>query len=124
VRSTIGAISSNGRLKTSCITNARRSAGPSVSSTTSKASPTESAISASCSGSSWSAGPTIGSGMRTSSDSSRRAWRERSMLRLIRATTVVSQPPMFSTSVVSVRSNRIQASCTASSASVVEPSMR
>ncbi len=39
-------------------------------------------------------------------------------------TTVVSQPPRFSTSPVSWRANRSHASCTASSASVNEPSMR
>ena len=41
-----------------------------------------------------------------------------------RETTVVSQPRRFSTSAVSVRSKRIQASWTASSASLSEPSMR
>jgi predicted enzyme related to lactoylglutathione lyase len=49
--STIGAISSNGTANMSCSTNASRSAGVSVSSTTSKARPTESASTASCSGS-------------------------------------------------------------------------
>jgi hypothetical protein len=46
----IGAISSNGTANMSCSTKARRSAGVSRSSTTSSASPTESARSASCSG--------------------------------------------------------------------------
>jgi hypothetical protein len=41
-----------------------------------------------------------------------------------RATTVVSQPPMFSTLPASVRLSRSQASWTASSASLSEPSIR
>ena len=41
-----------------------------------------------------------------------------------RATTVVSQPPRLRTSLVSVRLNRSHASCTASSASACEPSIR
>ena len=49
---------------------------------------------------------------------------ERSMSRQTRATTVVSQPPRFSTSLVSARLSRSQASCTASSASLAEPSIR
>jgi hypothetical protein len=56
--------------------------------------------------------------------SSRRDLRERSMSRQIRATTVVSQPPRFSTAWVSERFSRSQVSCTASSTSLVEPSMR
>ena len=39
-------------------------------------------------------------------------------------TTVVSQPPRFSTSLVSEPVSRSQVSCTASSASVIEPSSR
>ncbi len=50
-RSTIAAISSNGTANMSCSTNASRSAGLSVSSTTCSAIPTESASNASCSGS-------------------------------------------------------------------------
>jgi hypothetical protein len=46
------------------------------------------------------------------------------MFRHTRATTVVSQPARFSTSLVSVRLSRIQASWTASSASLSEPSIR
>ena len=46
------------------------------------------------------------------------------MLRQTRPTTVVSQPFRFSTSLVSVRLSRIQASWTASSASGTEPSIR
>jgi hypothetical protein len=46
------------------------------------------------------------------------------MLRDTRATTVVSQPPRFSTAVVSAPVIRSQVSCTASSASVIEPSSR
>ena len=48
---TIGAISSNGMPNTSCSTNATRSAGLSVSTTTCMASPTASASRTSCSGS-------------------------------------------------------------------------
>jgi hypothetical protein len=50
-RSTIRAISSKGTANMSCSTNASRSAGLSVSSTTSRATPAEPANSASCSGS-------------------------------------------------------------------------
>ena len=46
------------------------------------------------------------------------------MFRHTRATTVVSQPPRFSTSLVSARLTRSQASWTASSASLTEPSIR
>ena len=123
-RSTIGAISSNGTANMSCRTNASRSAGVSVSSTTSSARPTESASSASCSGSVPSSRSTIGSGMCTSSGSSRRVRRERSMFRHTRATTVVSQPPRFSIASASARLSRSQASWTASSASLSEPSIR
>ena len=108
----------------SCSTNASRSAGASVSSTTSSASPTDSASSASCSGSPRPSPLTGGSGPGPSSDSSRRALRERSMSRHTRATTVVSQPPRFSTAPVSDRLRRSHASCTASSASLSEPSIR
>ena len=51
VRSIIGAISSNVTPNMSCSTNASRSAGARVSSTTNRASPTEVASRASCSGS-------------------------------------------------------------------------
>ena len=95
-----------------------------MSSTTSSASPTESASTASCSGSIPGSGVTIGSGTRTSSGSSRRVRRVRSMFSDTRATTVVSQPGRLSTSPVSARLNRCQASCTASSASLSEPSIR
>ena len=127
VRSTIGAISSNGTANMSCRTNARRSAGGSVSSTTSSARPTESASSASCSGSMPAALETIGSGMRTwsgSSVSSRRDSRGRSMSRHTRAVTVVSQPARFSITSASERCRRSHASWTASSASLSEPSIR
>lgn len=46
------------------------------------------------------------------------------MSRDTRATTVVSQPPRLSTSLVSARLTRSHDSCTASSASASEPSMR
>ena len=123
-RSTIGAISSNGTANMSCRTNASRSAGFSVSSTTSSARPTASARSASCSGLAPSGRSTIGSGMRTPRGSSRRDWRERSMFSETRATTVVSQPPRFSTLSASVRLRRSHVSWTASSASLSEPSIR
>ena len=77
-----------------------------------------------CSGSSPSSRLTIGSGTCTSSGSSRRVLRERSMFRQTRATTVVSHPPRFSTWLASERLSRSQASCTASSASLTEPSIR
>jgi len=67
----MGAIWSKGRSNMSCSTNATRSGGASVSSTTSSARPTESA-SASCSGSPL----TIGSGTCASRGSSGRAVRE------------------------------------------------
>ena len=119
LRPTIGAISSNGTANMSCSTNASRSAGARVSSTTSNASPTESASTASCAGSIGS----ICSG-RSSSGSSRRAVRERSASRQIRPTTVVSQAPRLSSSAASTRPSRSHASCTASSASADEPSIR
>ncbi len=123
-RSTIGAISSYGRANMSCSTNASRSAGLSVSSTTNSASPTASASSASCSGVGPSARSTIGSGSCRSIGCSRRAVRERSMLSDTRATTVVSQALRLSMASASERLSRSQASCTASSASVREPSIR
>ena len=124
VRSTIGAISSNGTPKLSWRTKASRSAGESVSSTTSRARPTESASSASCSGSTLSSVLTIGSGSQASVDSSGRARRDRRMSRQTRPTTVVSQPPRFSIELSSVRASRSQASCTASSLSSILPSIR
>jgi hypothetical protein len=104
----MGTISSKGRSNISCSTNATRSAGPSVSSTTSSARPTESASCASCSGSLPSAWLTIGSGTSAPRGCSRRDLRERSMSRHTRATTVVSDPPRFSTPLVSERLRRSQ----------------
>jgi hypothetical protein len=46
------------------------------------------------------------------------------MLRHCRETIVVSQPPTFSTSSPDARDTRNQDSCTASSASANEPSIR
>ena len=124
----MGAISSKGTPNMSCSTNASRSAGESVSSTTSSASPTESASSASCSGSIRSARLTIGSGTCTPGGSprgtSRLEERERSVSRHTRPTTVVSHPLRFSTPLVSERLSLSQVSWTASSASLIEPSMR
>jgi hypothetical protein len=67
---------------------------------------------------------TIGPGCCESRGSSRRDVRERSMSRHTRPTTLVSQPARFSTLLVSERLSRSQASCTASSASLSEPSIR
>jgi hypothetical protein len=108
----------------SCSTKASRSEGSSVSSTTSRATPTESASRACFSGSNPSSTIVTGLASSVSKGYSRRDERERSMLRQIRATTVVSQPWRFSTLVVSERLSRIQASWTASSASFDEPSIR
>jgi len=55
---------------------------------------------------------------------SRRSLRDCSMFSETRATMVVSQPPRFSTSPAPERLNRSQASCTASSASLADPSTR
>ena len=63
-------------------------------------------------------------GNRPASGSSRRAVRERSMFSDTRATTVVSHPPRFSISSLSVRLSRSHASWTASSDSLSEPSIR
>ena len=57
-------------------------------------------------------------------DSSRRDFRDRRKSREIRLITVVSHPRRLTTSVVSVRDSRSQASWTASSASSTDPSMR
>ena len=120
----MGAISSKGSSNMSCSTNASRSAGERVSSTTSRASPTESASTASSSGWSIPSGLTTGSGRCTPRNSSRRMLRDRSMFRQTRATIVVNHPPRFSTSLAPARLTRSQASWTASSASVSEPSIR
>ena len=97
-RSTIGAISSKGTAKMSCRTKASRSAGVNVSSTTSRATPTESARSASCSGSAAPGRSRMRSGMCGPTGSSRRVRRARRMLSATRETTVVSQARRFSTS--------------------------
>ncbi len=67
---------------------------------------------------------TTGSGTKVSMGSSRREARERSMLRQTRLTTVVSQPARFLTSLTSAWLSLSQVSCTASSASLSEPSIR
>ena len=118
------AISSKGTANMSWSTKASRSAGLSASNTTSRASPTESANSAACSGSVPSGGPTTGSGRWVSSGCWWRVVRERSRLSATRATIVVSQPPKFSTALVSARLTRSHASWTASSASDNDPSIR
>ena len=105
-------------------TKATRSAGARVSSTTSSARPTESASTASCAGS-----PRVGHRL-TSVGHVRvervlaRAVLDRSMSRHTRATTVVSHPPRLPMSLVSERLRRNHVSCTASSASVRDPSIR
>ena len=116
-RPVMEAISPNGRPNVSCSTNATRSAGGSVSSTTSSASPTELASIASCSGP-----PTAASS--GSSGSSRRDLRERSMSRHTRATMVVNHPSRLATSSAPPRAACSQPSWTASSASLSEPSIR
>ena len=81
----MGAISSNGTANMSCRTNASRSAGVSVSSTTSNARPTESACAASCAGSTTSCEQRTVRARDVPRESSRRALRERSMSRHTRA---------------------------------------
>jgi len=71
---------------------------------TSSASPTESASTACCSGSFWSALLTIGSGTCTSSGSSRRVARRRSMSRHTREVTVVSHHQI--TDAIAVRASQ------------------
>ncbi len=65
-----------------------------------------------------------GSGPPSSRAPSRRDFLLRSMSKHTREVTVVSQADRLSTPAVSVRESRSQASCTASSASGSEPSMR
>ena len=99
--------------------------GASRSSTTSSAMPTESASTASCSGSDWAALCSAGSAaVVLSSGSSRCAERELSMSRQTRETTVVSQPRRLSIPSAPERLRRSHASCTASSASASDPSIR
>ena len=87
------AMSSNGTANTSCSTNARRSAGVRLSSTTSRAEADRVGQHAPAARARWSPGsPTSGSGSQLPAAYSRRALRDRSMSRLIRPTTVVSQP--------------------------------
>jgi hypothetical protein len=76
-----------------------------VSRAASSASPRESPRMASCSGSVPVSELTSGSATWGSSGASRRVFRERSMLRLTRPTTVVSHARRFSTSSASVRRN-------------------
>ena len=94
----------------SCKTKAIRSAGVSVSSTTSIASPTKSANSSSCAGSCSISSLAIAAKTRSSVDFSPAPCGVRSMSNEIRPTTVVSQPPMLSTASESVRLSRSQAS--------------
>ena len=71
-----------------------------------------------------SARSTMGSGRWASSDSSRRLLRERSRLRATRPTAATSQASRLSISPAFERLSRIHASWTASSASLVELSIR
>ena len=70
--------------------------------------------------------PPVATGSRASGmiGSSRRDWRDRSMSRHTRETTVVSHPPRLSMSVASARLSRSHASWTASSTSLNDPSIR
>jgi len=114
---------SNGTAKTSCSTNASRAVGVRLSSTISSARPIDSATMA------WSSGPSAagsaisGSGSHMPAWSSRCARRALSMSRQMRPTTVVSQARRSPISLVLLRRRRSQDSCTASSASLTDPSM-
>ncbi len=113
----MGAISSNGRSNMSCSTKATRSAGASASSTTSSARPTESASSASRSGSAvvahgrhrLAARPPAAPRAATCASARCRGRRAPRPWSASRA--------RFPMSAASVRPSRSQASCTASSAS-------
>ncbi|OKI03547.1 hypothetical protein AMK13_24270 [Streptomyces sp. CB02056] len=123
LRSRSAPISSKGTPKTSCRTNATRSAGLSACRTTRSARPTDSAASASCSGSASAPGPQV----CVNSSPPQRCWppdRLRSASRQTREATVRIQPGRLRTAVVSARSSLSQVSCTASSASSREPRMR
>ena len=123
-RSTIGAISSKGIAKMSCRTNARRSGGDSVSSTTSNARPTESASRASCSGFVSSGRSTIGCGQanaqRLLAPHVARAQHVQRDARDDGRQPAAEIVEAFA----SERLRRSQASWTLSSASLVEPSIR
>ena len=67
---------------------------------------------------------TTGSGTWASRDCSLRDLRDRRKSSEIRLTTVVSHPRRLTTSLVSERAIRSHASCTASSASSTDPSIR
>lgn len=86
--------------------------------------PTDSARSASSSAPAPESSVTISSGNCSSYDASGRALRERSTSMQIRPTTVVSHPAKFSIMAASWRASRSHASCTASSASGRDPSVR
>ena len=85
--------------------------------------PIVSASTASCSGPCPADSSTSGSGSQLPGYTSRRALRARSMSRLIRPTTVVSQPRRSPMAHGSLRPSRSHASCTASCASLTVPSM-
>jgi hypothetical protein len=109
--STMDAIWSKGRSNMSCSTNVTRSAGASVSRTTSSAAPTESARTRSSAGSPATSRTRLAESA-ASMASSRWAWRDRSMSRQMRATTVVNQPSRLVTASASERASRSQASWT------------
>ena len=96
----------------------------SVSSTTSRARPTASARSTWCSGSTASARSTIGSGTWTSSGSSRRVAARAQHVEADAGDDGGQPAAEVLDSSVSARLRRSQASCTASSASLSEPSIR
>jgi hypothetical protein len=101
--------------------------GAEGASTTSNARPTEFARSVSCSGSMiWSlwADGAYGEDIAASSESSRRDRRCCSMFKQTRATTVVSHAPRFSMLSTSERLSRSHASWRASSASLIDPTIR
>ena len=98
LRPAISAISPKGTPNMSCRTKAIRSAGDRFSSTTSIAIPTVSDSSASSAGFSSLSSVMTGSTWSGTSAVSRRAFRERSMSRQTRLTTVVSQARRLSTS--------------------------
>src|SRR5438874_10035520 len=117
----MAATSSKGTANRSCSTKARRSAGVSASSTTSSAGPMASAKTASSSGLGAATGePSAAAG--TARAAARE--RDRSTSRQTRDVIVVSHPSTLSTSTVPARLARSHASCTASSASALDPSMR
>src|SRR5256885_666266 len=117
-------MSSNDTANMSWSTKASRSAGSNCSKTTNSANPTESTTSTSCSKSRPLSEPTIGSKTCDVINTSNQTQRTRNAFRLIRATTVVSQPPKLSISSASIQLSRSHTSYTTSSTSFSDPNMR